>query len=126
MAIRQASYYAAFQDMSSIDDYLDTHKIKAFEDATSRHLDPNLSFGLVDFHIDVTKEVKDIVNKNGGDYEKGIMSQRFFITTDERDPWNKKNKKLKVWALYPQNDTYVGFVVDLQTHSICESLIYNS
>lgn len=61
--------------------------------------------------------IKRIVNRDGGNREKEIISKPFTV---EKATWNNEHKVLDIISIEEEEDGYRnGFQIDIVTKSIC-------
>lgn len=61
--------------------------------------------------------IKRIVNRDGGNREKEIISKPFTV---EKSTWNNEHKVLDIISIEEEEDGYRnGFQIDIVTKSIC-------
>lgn len=61
--------------------------------------------------------IKRIVNRDGGNREKEIISKHFTV---EKATWNNEHKVLDIISIEEEEDGYRnGFQIDIVTKSIC-------
>lgn len=109
---QQTTYSIKYDDFSSIEKFLSTHKnIKPLRGTNPKNIDIYIHYG-------VERQIKEIVSRCGGYREKEIYNNGCFF--DRGGTWNNEHKVINVLSICPDQDGYrSGFAVDLVTGDIC-------
>lgn len=108
---QQASYSIKFESIKSIDDYICKHTFKALKGTNKQNID-------IHIHYNIEQQIKNIVNRSGGNREKEIYNSGCFFHRTET--WNNEHKVIDVLSVTPESDGYFsGFAVDIVTGNIC-------
>ena len=109
---QQATYSIKYDNFTSIKKFIDTHKtIKPIRGCNKQNID-------IHIHYSIERQIKEIVNRRGGNREKEIYNNGCFF--DRSGTWNNEHKVINVLSITPESDGYFpGFAVDIVTGDIC-------